>query len=107
VLEIPLTSDGEQKFSMTLDEVLYDFRVSYNTRLNLWSMDISLLGVDLVNGVALVVGADIMGSYNVGPKNLFVVNTESFNEDAKEDNLGTAVRLFQLTDEEVSSVSAI
>ena len=107
MLEIPLTSDGEQKFNTILDGVLYDLRILYNTRLNLWTMDISSSGSDIANGVALVQGGDIMSPYNNGPSNLFVVNTTGSNSDAGPDNLGTEVKLFQLTAEELDSVTSV
>ena len=107
MLEIPLTSDGEQIFTITLDEILYEIRVLYNTRLVLWAMDISSDGNTIVSGIALVTGGNLMSAYNVGPTNLYLVNTTGSNDDAGPDNLGTDIRLFQLTDEEVISVTPV
>lgn len=111
MIEIPLTSDGEQKFSMLLDGMLYNFRVIYNTRANppngLWSLSIASGGVELVNGAAMLIGGDILSPVNIGLKNLFMINTTESSEDATADNLGTAVRLYHLTDAEVSSVSSV
>ena len=106
MIEIPLTSDGEQKLSIALNETLYSLRVIYNTRLNLWSLTITTSGVDLAT-VALVVGGDILNQYNIGLRNLFVVNTTGSNIDADAENLGTDIKLYHLTDEEVLSVSTV
>ena len=107
MLEIPLTSDGEQKFNIILDSILYDIRVIYNTRLGLWSMGISTGGSTIADGIALAQGGDIMSPYTSGPENLFVVNTTGSDLDAGANNLGTEVKLFQLTDEELTSVTSV
>lgn len=111
MIEIPLTSDSAQRFSMNLGGITYSFRVIYNTRANpdlgVWAMDIASGGVDLANGVALVGGSDLMSPYNLELKNLYMVNLTGSTADANASNLGTDVRLFQLTDEEVASVTAV
>lgn len=107
MIEIPLTSDGEQKFSITLEGITYEFRVIYNTRLNLWAADISTGGSAIANGVALVGGKDLVEQYDIPLRNIYAINTTGSNEDANANNLGTDVRLFQLTDEEVTSVSSV
>ena len=111
MLEIPLTSDGEQIFSMVLDDILFDFRILYNSRANdnngLWQMDISAGEISIINGAALVIGVDVMLPYNVGPSNLYMLNVTGSNADATKDNLGSGVKLFQLTDEEVLDVSSV
>jgi len=111
MLEILLTSEAEQIFSSTLDDTLFDFRVIYNTRANapngLWVMDISIGETSLINGMALVSGVSLTQQYSVGPKNLYIMNVAGSNEDANSTNLGTDVRLFQLTDEEVASASSV
>ncbi len=108
MLEIPLTSDGAQLFSMTIDTVKYDFRVLYNGRANppngLWAMDISFGEEELINGVALVGGVDLLSAYNLDLKNMWAINVNGTTEDANADNLGTDVKLFILTDEEVASI---
>jgi len=107
MIEIPLTSEAEQIFTIELNSVVFSFRVIYNTRLGIWSADISSGGNELVNGVALVTGLDIMAPYNIGLTNLYVINIAVNNAEANSSNLGTDVRLYQLTDEEVSSVTTV
>lgn len=105
--EIPLTSNPSQTFSMTLGGVNYNFRVIYNTRLKIWSMDLSAGNTRLADGVALVQGIDILSPYNLALKNLYVLNTSASGADATANNLGTDVKLFLLTDEEVASVTPV
>lgn len=107
MIEISLTSDGEQRFKVPLDEVVYDFRVIYNTRLDIWSLDISLLGQETISGVALVIGVNLLSRYNIAPVNLYMFNIVQDNVDASEDTLGVNVKMFKPTEAEVQSVSSI
>ncbi len=101
--EIVLTSDGSQNFTIVLDAVTYSFNVSFNTRVGVWTANISREGVELANGITLVGGVDIVQQYTFILKNLFIVNLDNPKVDATEDSLGTDVKLFKLTDAEVAS----
>jgi hypothetical protein len=103
-LEIVLTSDGSQKFSTVLEGVSYNFKVSYNTRMNVWTCDISTGDTTIVNGVVLVGGVDILNQFTFSLKFLFVVNLDNPILDADSDNLGIEVMLFKLTEDEVFSI---
>lgn len=107
MLEIPLSSDAEQIFSIPLDGTLYNFRVIYNTRLGVWSMDISQGSTELCNGITLVSGVDLLSSYRLDLKYLYVFNIVDPSQDATADNLGTDVRLYKLTEEENINVSSV
>lgn len=102
MIEIPLNSSPEQLFSITLNGETYDCRVILNSRTGVWSISFAQSGVDIVNGVALLGGVDILKQYNIPIENAYVVNLDMPNQDASKDNLGTVARLFILTDEEVS-----
>jgi len=99
---IPLTSDGAQTFSIALDEVLYSFRVRFNTRLGLWFMDISLAEEPLVQGVALVVGIDLLYQYSLKIGGLVLRNEVDPLAEADSTNLGTDVLLYHFTEEEIA-----
>ena len=101
--EIILTSDGSQTFTIVLDGVNYSFTVSFNTRMGVWRANIATEGVILANGVTLVGGVDIVKQYTFILENLFMVNLNDPKVDATGDNLGTDVKLFKLTPEEVLS----
>lgn len=104
MIEVPLNSNPEQLFSITLDGETYDSRVILNSRTSVWSISFSQSGVDIVNGIALLGGIDIFNQYNIPISNAYVVNLDDSREDASNDNLGTVAKLFILTDEEVGSV---
>lgn len=102
MIEIPLTSDPEQNFTITLNGTNYGIRVILNSRTGLWTINFSIDEVPLVNGVGLVGGVDILSQYNLDISNVFMVNLASPNQDPSKDSLGTNARLFMLTDEEVA-----
>lgn len=102
MIEIPLNSSPEQLFSITLSGQTYDCRVILNSRTGVWSISFSQSGTDIVNGVSLLGGVDILKQYNIPVENAYVVNLDTPNEDATKNNLGTVAKLFILTDEEVS-----
>lgn len=102
--EITLTSDGSQTFSTVLDGITYDFIINYNTRLNLWTFNLISEGLQLVNGVALLGGVDIVKQYTFSLKNLYSVNIDNPTIDAIESNLGTEVKLYKLTQSEVDTL---
>lgn len=102
MIEIPLSSDVAQQFSSVFNGKASDFRISWNSRWQTWSMDIKQDNVDILTGVPLVSGVDILAPYTLETKNMFIVNLENVNEDPDLENLGVSARLFILTDEEVS-----
>ena len=100
MIEIPLTSEPEQLFSTSISGVKYNFRVIYGIRSG-WSMSISTDNEDLLDGVSLVGGVDLFKQHNIPIKNAYIVNLNNPSEDATSDNMGTSVKLFILTDDEV------
>jgi len=101
MIEIPLTSDPEQLFNITIEGENFDIRVILNSRTSVWSINFSQAGVDLIEGVPLLGGVDILKQHNLPISNIFLVNLDDSNLDPDKTNLGTAARLFILEDEEV------
>lgn len=102
MIEIPLNSNPEQLFSITINGNTYDCRVMLNSRTGVWSISFSQSGVDILNGIALLGGVDILKQYNIPIENAYVVNLDNTNQDPTKTNLGTVAKLFILTEEEVS-----
>ncbi len=99
--EIVLSTDGSQNFSTTLDDVVYDFKISYNTRVGIWTADIYQDNIAIVEGIALVGGVDIDKQFTFKLKNLFTVNLSNSNNDAGPDDIGITARLFKFLESEV------
>lgn len=102
MIEVPLNSNPEQLFSITLNGNTYDCRVILNSRTGVWSISFSQSGVDIVVGVSLLGGVDILNQYNIPIENAYIVNLNNTNQDPTKTNLGTVAKLFILTEEEVS-----
>jgi hypothetical protein len=102
MIEIPLTNDPAQTFTIAIEDVIYSLRVSFNTRAGYWTADFSTSGTPLIMGIPLLGGVDIVQQYNIPLTNMFVVNTAQPNQDATVDNLGDIVKLVLLTDEELT-----
>jgi hypothetical protein len=107
MIEIPLNSNPEQLFSVSVNSLTYDIRVVLNSRTTVWTISLSQEGVSIVEGVALLSGIDIAVQYTLPFENVYVVNLDNSKQDASADNLGTVARLFILTDEEVQSVETV
>lgn len=101
MIEIPLNSNPEQLFSITINGETYDCRVKLNSRTSVWSISLAQSGVDILNGISLLGGVDIFKQYNIPIRNAYVVNLDEPTLDASKTNLGTSTRLYILTDEEV------
>lgn len=102
MIEVPLNSNPEQLFSITLSGNTYDCRVILNSRTGVWSISFSQSGVDILVGVSLLGGVDILNQYNIPIENAYIVNLDNTNQDPTKTNLGTVAKLFILTEEEVS-----
>lgn len=102
MIEIPLNSSPEQLFSITLEGNTYDCRVTLNSRTGIWSISFAQAGVDIINGVALLGGVDILKQYNIPICNAYTINVDQTNKDPSKTNLGTIAKLFILSDEEVT-----
>jgi hypothetical protein len=107
MIEIPLTSKPEQLFSIVIKDTKYDMRVILNSRTGNWSLDLAVGGVDLVNGIALLPGADIFGQYNLGIGIGYIINLESPRQDPTRDEFGKLSRLFILNEEELQDGSPV
>lgn len=107
MIEIPLNSSPEQLFSITLGGNTYDLRVKLNSRLAQWAVSFAQNGTDIITGIPLVGGIDILNQYNIAIENMYIVNLDNPNLDPNVDNLGTVSKLFILTEEEITSVSSI
>jgi len=107
MIEIPLSSKPEQLFSIVIKATKYDMRVILNSRTGNWSLDLAVGGVDLVNGIALLGGADIFDQYNLDIGIGYIVNLENPGQDPTRDQFGKLSRLFIITEEELQNGSSV
>ena len=102
MIEIPLSNSPSQSLSVNHEDVVYDLRVLFNSRTRLWEMDIASNSVDLVSGVGLVSGVDILAAYTLNLRNLFVINLEDPIGDPTIDSMGSGAKLIVFTDAELA-----
>lgn len=103
MIEIPLNSNPEQLFSVTINDVTYDARVILNSRTGVWTIDLSSNGSEVISGVPLLSGVDIFAQYTIPISNVYAVNLENLRQDPSRDSLGTSSKLLILTDEEIEN----
>ncbi len=108
MIEIPVTNAPSQTFKTVINGESFDFSVNYISRFTTWAMSIGQNGVDIISGIPLRVGANLIDQYpSLNIDNLYVVNIENPFVDASVDNLGTTVKVVVLTEAEVADVTAI
>lgn len=107
MIEIPLNSKPEQRFTIVINETKYDVRVIINSRTGIWTMDLSSQNTELVSGIALLPGVDIFEQYNLNIGKGYVVNLENPRRDPTKTGLGTNSKLFILTEEEIENGSSV
>ena len=107
MIEIPLSNSPEQIFNINLSGENYTFRVLVNSRTGLWTLDLSQNNIDILLGVGLVGGVNILDQYNIAITNMFMINTDNPSLDPTVLNLGSVSRLFILNEEELENVQAV
>ena len=72
IKEIPINADdGNQEFEISLNSTSFRVALSYNSRLDLWALDIRTpQGVDIITGILLVAGVDLLAQYSLKEKHL-------------------------------------
>lgn len=103
MIELPLTSDPSQTFSVVIGGTKFNLEVLRNSRIRPpWSVNFLRGAAPLVYNVPLAGGIDIVKQHNLGISNMYVVNMDNPDVDITTEELGVVGRLFILTDEEMS-----
>lgn len=102
IIELPITVDPAQRFTVQLDRVKYDFYVKFNSRSGVWTFDMTVSSTKavLLQSIPIVLGADLLAPYNLAIGRLIAADTSSRSRDAKDDDLGTRVKLIWFSPEE-------
>lgn len=103
IVELPLTSDPSQSFTVQLGDVKYYVAARYNDRNGVWTLDLSddATRQPIITGMAIVLGVDLLDAYNLGIGRLIAVDGSSMSEDATASDLGVRVALYWLSPDEV------
>jgi hypothetical protein len=87
VIEI-LANEPSQRFNITLEGQSLTMFVNWNTRANMWTMNISDDDGALVNGLALKSGVNLLEPYNFGIGNFYIVDVTNTNQEMLLTNAG-------------------
>jgi len=106
--QIVIDDSFSQEFSINISDTSYRFLINYNSRKSglfdtgIWHLTISVNGVCLVAGVALVSGLNTMAPYPQVPiDNLWIINVEEHRFDVPRDNLSANSFMFLLDEGEL------
>lgn len=99
ILEIPVRSDiPSYQFRIELDGTIYTLRFKWNTRMEIWIMDIAdEQDNDLLNGIPVYTDVDLKQRFRQEtlPPGLFVAYDETgARRNADRDTFGNEVKLF-------------
>lgn len=88
ILELPISGDASQQFVTQLGTAKYQFNIDLNTRSELWSLSISTeLGEPLIQGIPLVLGADLLSNNRFMDGLLYLVDYTGKGLNPTADNL--------------------
>lgn len=102
IIELPLTPDPSQRFTVQLGRVKYELYVKFNSRSGVWTFDLAIVNTKavLLQSVPIVLGADLLLPYNFDLGRLIAVDTSNRSRDAAAEDLGTRVKLVWFSVEE-------
>lgn len=100
---LPLSSDISQRFTCQLGDNELQFDVRFNDRQGVWLMSITDASTNTkqVDGVALLLGCELLEPFNLGLGYLIVYDEDGTNKDATETDLGSRVNVYWLSYDEI------
>jgi len=103
MLQIPLTNDPSQVFSIDLNGIVYDLAILYNTREGVWTLNISSSDLT-INGISLVTGANLILQHPSLLDSLFLINLSEDLEDPTSTTLAEQFALVTLSADEIQEL---
>ena len=108
MVKLPLTSDPLRTFTTIVDGARYQVTTRWNDRAGVWTMDIDdpTTGLNLVSGLPIVLGADLLASFAPQLGSMIAVDSNAdagLGTDAGVDDLGTRVQVLWFSLGEVTS----
>jgi len=104
VLELPITSDAAQNVITQLGDTKYELDIVYNDRSGVWSLSVKLFATQVViaQSVPMLLGQSLLEPYNFDMGHLLMIDLSGQSKDAGPDDLGTRVKLYWFSDEELA-----
>lgn len=109
MIDVPFSSDYDQRFITQLGDAKYRFDARWNERGQAWSFDLTRDSdqVQLLAGAPLQIGQDVLAPYALGIGGLIVSDLGRKETDAGPDDLGTRVIVTYLSPDELAAIKAI
>lgn len=106
IIELPLSSDPAQTMVTQLGDVKYQIEAKYNDRSGVWTLDLAVASTSdvIVQSLPLVIGQDLLEPYNFDMGSLLVVDTSGRHKDAGPDDLGSRVKVYWFSPDEVAAL---
>lgn len=103
MLELPITTDPAQEFTIQLGELSAKVTILYNSISGIWTLSLlnNVTQVSLLEGVALVLGTDLLGAFNYGIGSLVCVDYIGSGVEATLDTITTQVGVVWFSPDEV------
>lgn len=108
IIQLPVTSEPAQQFTILLGTQKWDLYVRYNDRGNFWTMDImdDATQTSLITGMPLLLGCDLLEPYNLDNGAMIAYDTTGSGADAGPDDLGDRVLIYWFSADQVASTLA-
>jgi hypothetical protein len=108
MLEIPFTSDASQLFETDIAGRRLAFTAMFNDRSGVWTLGIAdaVTNELIVDSLPIVLGQDLLEPYNLEIGTLIAIDHSNTVNDAGPDDLGTRLKVWWFSAEEVAEVAA-
>jgi hypothetical protein len=106
MLVVPFTSDYDQRFTTQLGDDKYVFDARWNERGQVWTADITRDAdqVQLIAGVPLLAGQDLLAPYALGIGGLVVADLSLKDTDPGPDDFGERVIVAWLSNDDLAAI---
>jgi len=103
---LPFTSEPAQSFTVALGGSKYLIDARYNDIAGFWTLDITTepAQVQLVAGVPILIGQDLLSPYALGIGGLLATDTSNSGIDAGPEDLGDRVTVTWLSESELQII---
>lgn len=105
---IPVADYPTYSEELTIENVLYRFKISYNERGQHWALTIMDSNeVILIAGVKIVLGYELIKWYpdrGLPPGGIMVINMDDSVTEITRDNLGTDIKIVYIPEAELAAI---
>lgn len=107
IIQLPLTTDTPQSFTVQLGTVTYQVNLYWNDRSSVWLMDLfnPTTQAPIVTGLALTLGADLLAPYSLGIGSLMVIDETGTHTEATLTSLGSTTNVYWISADQATGSS--